>query len=306
MIKSFKNAFKNDDSKFIVEIGIKFLLISLIVFLFIIFTFWTLLRMDNLFLEANGLVSSAELRDAYYDFVLANTIKWMPAFLFFLIMLFTFGAYLGWIILRPFRTLSDYTERLVAGDFNVDEEVYTNNFSNFSLLKGFSDFFFEWSKQKIKKLNKEVIFPSQYLKIHAPVFDGIFFLHFSLIVLIMTVITATALRVITVEIHSSIVELSINIIKVKSASIRLFLDGQKEVISYMMSGSIVFLVFAYASFAFHLYSKVSGAAFGFFATMRSFIKGSYDTRVHLIGYSHIRPYSRKFNKFLDHLQKNIG
>jgi hypothetical protein len=58
--------------------------------------------------------------------------------------------------------------------------------------------------------------------------------------------------------------------------------------------------------AFHLYSKVSGAAFGFFATMRGYMKGNYFARVHLLEYNHVRPYGRMLNKYLDYMQKNFS
>jgi hypothetical protein len=55
----------------------------------------------------------------------------------------------------------------------------------------------------------------------------------------------------------------------------------------------------------HLYGKVSGAAFGIFSTMRSFMKGDHFSRVHLVGYAHIRDNTRKLNKYLDFAQNNF-
>ena len=69
--------------------------------------------------------------------------------------------------------------------------------------------------------------------------------------------------------------------------------------------SIVLVAFSYLALGFHLYDKVSGAAFGIFSTMRSFMKGNYFSRVHLVGYAYIRDYTRKLNKYLDHIQNNF-
>ena len=69
---------------------------------------------------------------------------------------------------------------------------------------------------------------------------------------------------------------------------------------------VVLVAVSYSGLTIHLYQKVSGAAFGFFSTMRSFAKGNYNTRVHLIGYTHIRQHGRALNKYLDFIQKKIA
>jgi hypothetical protein len=69
--------------------------------------------------------------------------------------------------------------------------------------------------------------------------------------------------------------------------------------------TIALISFSYILLGLHLYSKVSGAAFGIFSTMRSFMKGNYSSRVHLVGFAHIREYTRKLNKYLDYIQNNF-
>ncbi|MBC75544.1 MAG: hypothetical protein CME64_05955 [Halobacteriovoraceae bacterium] len=55
----------------------------------------------------------------------------------------------------------------------------------------------------------------------------------------------------------------------------------------------------------HLYGKVNGAVFGFFSTMRAFMKGDHKARVHLLGYNHIRPFGRAFNQYLKWVENNF-
>jgi hypothetical protein len=40
--------------------------------------------------------------------------------------------------------------------------------------------------------------------------------------------------------------------------------------------------------------------------MRSFMKGNHSSRVHLVGYTHLREYTRKLNKYLDYIQNNFS
>ena len=66
--------------------------------------------------------------------------------------------------------------------------------------------------------------------------------------------------------------------------------------------TMVLIAVSYTMLGFHLYAKVSGAAFAIFSTMRSYMKGNYSSRVHLVGYSYLRDYTRKLNKYLDYVQ----
>ena len=63
---------------------------------------------------------------------------------------------------------------------------------------------------------------------------------------------------------------------------------------------------SYAVLAIVLYNKVSGAAFAYFATMRSFMKGKFSSRVHLIGYSYVRNYGRDLNRYLKFLETRLN
>jgi hypothetical protein len=106
------------------------------------------------------------------------------------------------------------------------------------------------------------------------------------------------------DIQSSIIELAIKSLKLSGKNSGYFLQEQSYMFSTMIWVAVSIVAVGYLFLAFHLYNKVAGAAFGFFTTMRSFMKGAFHNRVHLLGFNHVRPYSRSFNKFLDYLQKN--
>jgi hypothetical protein len=61
----------------------------------------------------------------------------------------------------------------------------------------------------------------------------------------------------------------------------------------------------YFLLASHLYHGVAAPAFAVFATMRAFLKGSYNQRVHLIGFPALRLQTRKLNKYLDWVDRNL-
>ena len=110
---------------------------------------------------------------------------------------------------------------------------------------------------------------------------------------------------ITVEAYNSIIELAVTSIDKNGKEIAYFLKNQEYLFESIQHITIGTLLVVYAILAFHLYGRVSGAVFGYFSTMRSFMKGNRKARIHLVGYPHIRPYSRAFNKYLDLVCREI-
>jgi hypothetical protein len=303
-LKNFRRMYKSEDTRFVLAAGFKVMSVALIVMLFIIYMFWVMLSFNNVFFEANGYLNIGELRQAYFDFVLNKTIYRVHYFLAFFIGLFVAGVYIGKILLRPFEIIGNYCEKSIE---DINEDYTPDIFSDFKLLTRFSDFFFEYLKESRvnKKLEPKKI-PDRFTRIHGPVFDRVFFFHFLLFISIISLISSIVVLVTTIEIYESIIELAIKTLSNKSTAERYFFNNQVYIFESIQWMSILSIVISYLLLALHLYSKVSGAVFGIFSTMRSFMKGNHYNRVHLVGYRHIRPYSRSINKYLDYMQKNFS
>lgn len=304
LIGPLRNAFSTEDSRFKIFVALKVITVPLIAALFLSYMLWVLVRMDNIYFEANGFMGLDELRDAYFDFILMELSTLFPYIGGVLILLFFTGMYIGSLLLRPFVIISDYCEAAM-NDINAVYEP--DMFSDYKLLTRFSEYFFVYinNARKVGKLETNVI-PPNFTRIHKPVFDKIFFFHFSLFLLIISLISSVLLVIIAVDIHESIVQLAIKAIKLKGQGSTYFLLEQSFIMQSVTYATVSIIVLGYGLLALHLYGRVAGPAFGFFATMRSFMKGNYHTRVHLLDFNHIRPYSRSFNKFLDQIQRNIG
>jgi signal transduction histidine kinase len=89
-------------------------------------------------------------------------------------------------------------------------------------------------------------------------------------------------------------------------TVSLFLGEQNFILDDIVTLTLIMTAIFYVILGFHLYAKVSGAAFGIFSTMRAFMKGNHFSRVHLVGYAHIRDSTRKLNKFLDYIQNTLN
>ncbi len=304
MLKTFKRPFKGEESRFILSTGLKVLITPTLVSLFIAFQIWIMVRMNLVFFESHGLPNLSAFQEAYYDFIFRKVAFYFAYVGFFFVALFFFCAFLGEQLVKPFENLGKYCEKVII---NENEEYVVDTFSQLRVLTRFSDYFFTLmaSARAQKKLHPAKI-SSSYARIHKPVFDKVFFFHFSLFLCTLTVIIAIFFHGLAVEIHSSIVEFAISTVDQKTAAVSYYLNQQTAVLETVLVVAVVTLMASHFMLAIHLYGTVSGAAFGIFSTMRSYAKGNHSARVHLIGYAYLRPFTRSINQYLDFMQKNFA
>jgi hypothetical protein len=299
--QDLKKVFKTEDSRFIIWTGLKVAGISFFINLIVYSFLLEMMKLNYAFFKANGFPDLTD-ESTYYGYLITEVTEYLTAFFIFHVFLFFIGTYVGWLILRPFKMMAEYCEDVVE---NPNAVYVVEEFSTYSLLTRFSEFFFEYLRESRKKgqITSNSI-PPQYARIHQPVPDKIFMLHFG----ILLVIIAISSSVFTIENASSVfhsmVELSEKTLSNTKISHRFF-SHQVFVIDDTVTLSTILIIISYLGLGIHLYEKVSGAAFGIFSTMRSFMKGNHFSRVHLLGYGHLRDYTRKLNKYLDYIQNNF-
>lgn len=301
--RNLRRAFRTQDSRFIIMTGLKVSAISFLVTLLVSYIIWLMMSMNNVFFESNGFFNITELRQAYFDFILTKIIFNAHYFFFFYVILFFMGMYVGWVLLRPFQEIGKYCEEVIEKPhMNYSPDL----FSDFKLLTRFGEFFFQYLKDadQREELNSGTI-PPQFTKIHGPVFDKVFFFHFSLFILMILITSSLVILFATVEIHEGIVDLAIKTLEANGKSMGYFLRNQIYIFESVQILTVVTLTASYTLLAFNLYSKVSGAVFAFFSTMRSFMKGNFNARVHLIGYGHVREHGRSVNQYLDYISRKL-
>lgn len=300
-IAEVKRVFKTEDSRFILFVGLKVSAISFIINLFIYYFLFQIMRLNFYFFRAHG---SPDLMDQslFFDSVIGEAVDNLPLMFAYHIFLFFIGTYVGWLILHPFRRIGEYCENVLENPntiYKVDE------FSTYKLLTRFSEFFFEYLRESRKKghiISNSI--PPQFSKIHKPVSDKIFMLHFGLLMVIIAISSSVFIVQNSSSVFVSMVELATETLS-SDKSVNKYFSYQMSVLDDVLVITIVSIVFGYMMLGLHLYSKVSGAAFGIFSTMRAFMKGNYNSRVHLVGYAYVRDYTRKLNKYLDYIQNNF-
>ena len=291
---------RDEEAKFRVMTSLKFAAIPLASFIVLACLIWGILTLNLLFIEAYGEHGTSQLREAFYDSVLLAITDLLPWLGLFFVALIIGGLYMANMVLRPFQVIGRYCEDKVNG---VDSSYNPEFFEDLRLLSRFSDFFFlklDFLRGRCAEGSKKdsIDVPAVFTGIHKPVFEYNFFLQFLLFTLMSSICATAAVHVVAVDIYDGIVNLAKETVMHDNA-VNYFLGSQ----GYIWDGIIYLTVglhtILYISFLNHLYKKVATPAFGFFATMRSFIKGNTGARVHLIGYTYVRNQSRKFNKYLD-------
>lgn len=296
-----KKAFQTEESRFLLATGLKVSGISFGITAFIYWYLFQVMRLNYAFFNAHGFPQFSE-GSPFFHLVISEALDNVPILFAFHIFLFFIGCYLGFLMLRPFRTMGDYCEAVME---NPNAIYRIEEFSTYTLLTRFSEFFFEYLRESRKK--GEIIsnsFPPQYSKIHKPVYDKVFMLHIGILFVIITICSSLFIIENTTSTFESMVELSTKTLKdQKSASS--FFTQQLIILDDVTGLTIILITFFYVLLGMHLYAKASGAAFGIFSTMRAFMKGNYSSRVHLVGYAYLRDHTRKLNKYLDYIQNNF-
>jgi hypothetical protein len=186
-ITEIKRVFKTEDSRFILSVGLKVSGISFGITLIVYWFLFQIMRLNYAFFKSHGFPEFGE-GSPFFDHIIQEAVENIPLLFAFHVFLFFIGVYVGWLILRPFRTMGEYCEAVLENPsivYNVEQ------FSTYSLLTRFSEFFFEFLRESRNKnmiINNSI--PPQYSKIHKPVFDSIFMLHFGLLLLIISISSA--------------------------------------------------------------------------------------------------------------------
>lgn len=307
-IKKIKDLYQNDEFMFKLSTGLKFVLISLGFTLAVLLFTYLLLKINLIYFVANGYPGAADFQDAFYDFVYSSLFDEIPYLMLAMVFIFLLGFYLAAVMLRPFKVIGRYCEERLANEAHYYSPDYL---SDLKLLTSFSVFFFsKIDEAKNRGFLEKIEVPQDFTKIHKPVFEKNFFFNYLFIIAIFALLTSMGIFIVNNAIREQIFILAQKFLSsthlaANGKGIRYFIEEQFSVADIAVDFFISMHVLMYCLVGVHLYGKISGPSFAVFATMRSFLKGNYHNRVHLIGHAYLREDTRKINKYLDHIQKNL-
>ncbi len=197
--------FRSDGTRFIISVGFKVSGISFAITVIIYWFIFQIMRLNQAFFHANGFPEFSD-QSSFFDLIIQESLENLTVMFAFHIFLFFIGTYVGWLILRPFRVIGEYCEIVV----DKPEAIYhIEEFSTYSLLSRFSEFFFEFLRDARKK-NKIISnsIPPQYSRIHKPVFDKVFMFHFGLLLVIISISSGVFIIENTSSIFENMIDLA--------------------------------------------------------------------------------------------------
>ncbi len=302
VLKSFRQFSKDGEARFRLTVGMQVTAITCLTFILVVTALYSILAFDLLFFQSQGYPGAQEFTAIFYDFMTATLLEYFLYIGLSLIFVFLVGIYIGDLLLRPFRLIGDYCESFVNGKHTSYDPDF---FSDLNLLARFSEYFFNAMENSFKqKQLPQLEVPLKYSRIHQPVFEKGFFLQFFLLILMISLSTGVLLIAMAVGVYEGVIDLAQNVIP-STNEVKYFLSAQSTIWETSLYVFMTIHFCAYLLLSLYLYSCVSAPAFGLFATMRAFLRGSYSNRVHLIGYYYIRPQCRLFNKYLDFMEREL-
>lgn len=298
----FKNLWKNEEAKFRILTSIKLTLIPMMSFALMGCFIWILLNMNLVFFRANEYRGISRFEEVFFDFISTSALDLVPYGALLLIFVNITGIYISDILLRPFRLIGEYCEKRN----NTEDASYNPDFfTDLKLLSQFSEFFFSYMETaELNNQLHEVAIPKKYKRIHQPVFETTFFLHYLLYILASMLVVSIALYSFANGLFENIILLADQTLP-NNPQVNQFLSDQKVIIDQIIWFVMTMSIMMYLLLATHLYQGVAAPAFAVFATMRAFLKGNHKQRVHLIGFPALRLQTRKLNKYLDWVERNL-
>ncbi len=298
----FKNIVKNEEAKFRILTSLKLTLIPIMSFVLMGCFIWILLNLNFAFFRANEYRGISRFEEVFFDFISTSALDLVPYGALLIIFVNITAIYVSDILLRPFRLIGEYCEKRN----NAEEASYNPDFfTDLKLLSQFSEFFFSYMETaELNNQLHEVAIPQKYKRIHQPVFETTFFLHYLLYILASMLVVSIALYSFANGLFENIILLADQTLP-NNPQINQFLSDQKTIIDQIIWVVHAMSVVMYLLLAYHLYQGVAAPAFAVFATMRSFLKGNHNQRVHLIGFPALKIQTRKLNKYLDWVDRNL-
>ena len=300
--ESIRKFLNNDEEIFKIWMGLKFFGVSIVCTTSVLLFTYLLIRIDLMFFVSHGFPGAQDFKEAFIDFIFSSLFDQVLWICLSGVFVFGLGYYLSSIMIRPFRVIADHCEDKINNKNNYYSPDF---FSDLKLLTSFSVFFFsKLDEGVIQGKIKGISIPNHFTRIHKPNFEKNFFFNYFFIIIIFALMSSLGIIAVNLEIREQITELARRFL-LGNEQAMLFLHEQFIIADIAVYYFVSLHLFLYLLLGIHIYSKVATPAFAVFATMRSFLKGNFHNRVHLIGYYYLRDDCRKINKYLDYVQKNL-
>jgi hypothetical protein len=265
--------FESQDTKFTLKTALLITMVPVLMLGIIMYSVWLLLSMNHSYFVANGFPIDGLSLEEFMNYLLEAQLDYLPYIGLFFIGVFFIGLFLAHIILRPFGQLRKMCEEIIKAK---GEKIKITGLGKQKLLIKLGDFLCLYSVAKENK--KSIKIPNELEKIKGPVMDFVFYFQFFCIMIILITITVVSINIFTHQLHASIIEAAIDILKAPKG-MTLFLSTQERVFELIVLIPSVLSVALYGLIARVIISRIQGVTYAYVRDICDVVSGNVARRL---------------------------
>lgn len=263
-----KDLFSSYDSKFTIKTALLITSVPAVMLLLASYSIWLLLSLNFSYFLASGIPLDAHDVDVFMDYLLQTQVDNFPMVGLFFIVVFFIGIFLSHIILRPFNELTTMCDELVN---SKDDRIRIVGLERSKLLIKLGNFICSYFHAK--KNGRNISIPDELVNIKKPTMDYVFYFQFFCLIFILMSIAIGSLVLFADQLHASIIEAAINVLKAPKGMSK-FLASQQNVFDLIVLVPSLLGVFLYFFIAQVIISKIQGVTFGYVRDICEVAKGN--------------------------------
>jgi hypothetical protein len=240
----------------------------------IAYSIWLQMSMNHSYFISLGLDIPEPSRENFLDYIFNPQLDYLFYVGPFLIGVFFIGLFMGHMVLRPFNQVEKMCQNVLGG---VDKNYKYEGLNSQKLLIILGHFISDFVKGK--KQGKTVSVPSSLEKVNGPVMDWVFYFQFLCMMIILTVITVTAISVFTAQLHQDVIQVALTFFKKPPKGIDVFLLSQNEIIDLIILVPSLISCVLYALIARLMINKVEGVTYAYIRDVKDVARGDTQRRI---------------------------
>lgn len=265
--------FESQDTKFTIKTALLITLVPVTMMAMIIYSIWLLLSMNHSYFLANGFPIDSMTLEEFMNYLLQSQMDYLPYLGLFFIAVFFIGIFLAYLILRPFNQLMEICQEIKEAKGEKIKIIGLGKQKLLIKLGNFLCLYFDAQKNK-----KSIELPPELQKVKGPVMDFVFYFQFFCIMIILTTITVISIYIFTHQLHESIIQAAITILKAPKG-MALFLSSQERVIDLIVLIPSVLSVAFYGFIAKIIISRIQGVTYAYVRDICDIANGNHGRRL---------------------------
>jgi hypothetical protein len=271
---SFSNLFKSQDSRYTLKTALLVTMVPVLMLGIVIYSVWLMVVFNHSYFIANGLPMMDQSRETFIYYILESQMDYLPYVGLFFVVVFFLGIFLAYIVLRPFNQIMFMCEGLLAFS---DTPLKVDGLNRQKIILKLGQFLYDYHNSK-KDQTSTAQLPKDIEDIKGPALDKVFYFQFICIILILTSITVYSVTLFTGQLHDSIIETAMMMLKAPKG-MALFLSSQKDIIDLIIYVPCIISCVLYALIGHVIISRIQGVTYAYVRDIKEVAKGNTSRRV---------------------------